>query len=316
MKPVFYHEPILVREIISYLKPAPKKKYFDATLGGGGHSESLLQAGAQVLGWDQDPQAVSFASNRLQVFEKHFKVEQKNFRQLRHLDENIFDGVLFDLGISSHQVDTPERGFSFRYDAPLDMRMDPTSGKPLWEILQTATEKEMGYWLINYGEEPRAKAIARALVRAREASRPVKTTQDLVKVVESVYRGGGKRSHHIATRTFQAFRLAVNDEMSVLEEALENVPRILKPGGRLAVISFHSLEDRMVKHFLKEKSRAYEDTPRWPNSVPNPHRIFELLTPKAILPSEEEIGKNPRAKSAKLRVAEKLNLKEKKEKYE
>lgn len=307
MNTVSYHDPILVREIISYLEPQPGKYYLDATLGGGGHSEALLKTGAKVLGWDQDLQAISFASARLNSFGELFQAQQKNFSQLNTLSENIFDGMLFDLGISSHQLNTPERGFSFRYEAPLDMRMDTTSGIPLWEMLQTETEDRMAYWLAKYGEEPRARAIARTIVREREACRPIKTTQDLVKIVEKVYRGGAKRSHHIATRTFQGFRLAVNDELSCLEKALHEAPSLLKPGGRIAIISFHSLEDRMVKHFLKEKGRAYEETPLWPNSVPNPERVFKLITPKAILPTTEEIEKNPRARSAKLRVAEKIN---------
>ena len=307
MKTVSYHEPILVREITSYLDPRPGKYYFDVTLGGGGHSEAFLKLGAKVLGWDQDTQAIAFASTRLNCFGDFFQVQRKNFSQLTTLGEAIFDGILFDLGISSYQLNTPERGFSFRYEAPLDMRMDTTSGRPLWEILQTETEEHMAYWLAEYGEEPRARAIARAIVREREASRPVKTTQDLVKIVEKVYRGGAKRSHHVATRAFQGFRLAVNDELACLEKALHATPRLLKPGGRVAIISFHSLEDRMVKHFLKEKSRVFEETPRWPNSVPNPKRILKLITPKAILPTSEEIEKNPRARSAKLRVAEKIN---------
>jgi 16S rRNA (cytosine1402-N4)-methyltransferase len=309
LKGAFYHEPVLVREVVEVLQPAPGKYYLDATLGGGGHSEALLMQGAKMLGWDRDPAAISFATKRLTQFGDRFAAEKKNFSQMDELPQESFDGVILDLGVSSYQFDTAERGFSFRFNAPLDMRMDSTQGQPLFQLLQTATEEAMAFWLRNFGEEPRARAIARAIVKARSQSRPIKTTQDLVAVIEGVYRGGGPRSHHPATRSFQAFRMAVNDEMGALDKALESAEKILKPQGRLAVITFHSLEDRRVKQVMKEKSRAFEETPRWPNSVPNPKQVFQLITKKPIVASADEIARNPRARSAKLRVVEKINLK-------
>ncbi|MBX7158155.1 MAG: 16S rRNA (cytosine(1402)-N(4))-methyltransferase RsmH [Verrucomicrobiae bacterium] len=308
MKEASYHEPVLVREVVAVLQPTQGKYYLDATLGGGGHSEALLNTGARVLGWDRDPESIQFAAKRLERFGDRFLAEKKNFSQINELPANGLDGVLLDLGVSSHQFDTPERGFSFRFDAPLDMRMDPSQGQPLFQLLQTVMEEDMAFWLREYGEEPKARAIAREIVKARSMSRPVKTTQDLVAVIERVYPGGGPRSHHPATRSFQAFRIAVNDEMGALKKALELAEKILKPQGRLAVITFHSLEDRLVKQVMKEKSRAFEETPRWPNSVPNPKQVFQLVTKKPIVASAEEIANNPRARSAKLRVVEKLTF--------
>lgn len=295
----------MLDEVIGALKPAPGRLYCDATLGMGGHSEALLEGGAWVMARDRDAAAVASAKARLARFGDAFCAQRGSFGDLGEYTPASFDGILLDLGMGSHQLDDPGRGFSFRFDAPLDMRFDTSTGKTAEDLLRDTTEEEIVRLLREYGEEPRAKRIARAIVSWRRKTARL-TTTGLADTVEAACGGRRGSRIHPATRTFQALRIAVNDELGTLRRALGASPQILKPGGRLAVITFHSLEDRIVKGFMREMSREFEDTPEWPNSVPNPGRIFAVINRKAIVPSEGECAENPRARSAKLRVVEKL----------
>jgi 16S rRNA (cytosine1402-N4)-methyltransferase len=263
----------------------------------------LLEAGASVRAVDRDPEALNFARARLARFGDRFQSRHATFDSLAEEPAGELDGILLDLGISSRHVDAPERGFSFQQDGPLDMRMDPTRGDSAAELLAKATREELVVWLREYGEEPRAGAVASAIVRAR-AEGGLRTTGQLADLVGAVYGGKRPGGRHPATRTFQALRMVVNDELGQLDRALACAPRALRVGGRLAVISFHSLEDRRVKQFMQSRAREYEDTPLWPSSVPNPDRQFKLVTRKPVVADEAEIEENPRARSAKLRVAE------------
>lgn len=295
----------MLGEVLQALEPAAGRLYCDATLGMGGHSEGLLGRGAWVMARDRDPAAVEAAKRRLARFGDAFSAQRGNLGDIREYTPGSFDGILLDLGVGSHQLDDPARGFSFRFDAPLDMRFDPSAGASAADLLRGATEEEIVRLLHEYGEEPRARRIARAIVSWRRKAHEL-TTGGLAATVEAACGGRRGARIHPATRTFQALRIAVNDELGALRRALEAAPRILKPGGRLAVITFHSLEDRIVKGFMREASREYEDTPEWPNSVPNPARAFSIINRRAIVPSAAECEENPRARSAKLRVVERL----------
>lgn len=299
------HRPVMLGEVLEALQPAPGRLYFDGTVGMGGHSEAILERGGWVMGRDRDPAALAEAQARLGRFGDAFCAQRGDFGELGEYGAAVFDGVLLDLGVGSHQLDEPSRGFSFRFDAPLDMRFDPSAGKSAAEWLGEATEEEIVRILREYGEEPRAKRIARALVSWRRKAGEL-TTFGLASTVEVACGGRRGARIHPATRTFQALRIAVNDELGALRRALDASATVLKPGGRLAVITFHSLEDRIVKGFMREASREFEETPEWANSVPNPHRTFAMVNRKAVVPSETECEENPRARSAKLRVAERL----------
>ena len=303
-----YHRSVLAEEVAHFLAPAPQKMYLDGTLGGGGHTELLLRAGACVLGLDQDVDAIDYARQRLAEHEDRAAFVHMNFRDyptlLREVGlEQGLDGILLDLGVSSWQLDTAERGFSFQKDGPLDMRMDATRQFTAADLLATAEETELRRIFREYGEEPLAHRVASAIVRRRQAA-PFRTTGDLASFVEDVC--GRRSGKHPATRIFQALRVAVNDELGALRTALEEAPKWLKPGGRLAIITFHSLEDRMVKHYLAEHSRPMLDRPEWPSPRPNPDCHFRLVLRKGLAPSDREIAENPRARSARLRVAERL----------
>jgi 16S rRNA (cytosine1402-N4)-methyltransferase len=295
----------MLGEVVEALQPAPGRLYFDGTVGMGGHSEALLERGGWVMGRDRDPVALAEAQGRLGRFGEAFCAQCGDFGELGEYGAAVFDGVLLDLGVGSHQLDDPSRGFSFRFDAPLDMRFNPSEGKSAAEWLRGATEEEIVRVLHEYGEEPRAKRIARAIVSWRRKAGEL-TTLGLASTVEAACGGRRGARTHPATRTFQAMRIAVNDELGALRRALGASARVLKPGGRLAVITFHSLEDRIVKGFIREASREFEDTPEWPNSVPNSNRAFVMVSRRAAVPSERECEENPRARSAKLRVAERL----------
>lgn len=300
-----WHRPVMVGEVLEALRAAPGKMYFDGTVGMGGHSEALLERGAWVIGRDRDAEALAEAGRRLARFGEAFCAQRGDFGGLEAYGDGTFDGVLLDLGVGSHQLEEAGRGFSFRFDAPLDMRFDRSGGQSAAELVRSATEEDLVRILREYGEEPRARRIARAIISWRRKGGAL-TTLGLAGVVEAACGGRHGARIHPATRTFQALRIAVNDELGSLRRALGASARALKPGGRLAVITFHSLEDRIVKGFMREASREYEDTPEWPNSVPNPARAFEMVTRKPVVPSARECEENPRARSAKLRVAERL----------
>jgi len=282
-----YHEPVLVEEIIEGLHVESGKRYIDATFGGGGHTKKMLEKGATVLGVDTDPDAVREAE---QLKDKDFRIIQGNFRNIENIARahNFYpvDGILFDLGVSSHQLDAKERGFSYRYeDAPLDLRLNQMEGASASNLLNHATEKELIYIFEKFGEEESGRHIAYALCNARQI-KPIETTGDIYRVIEE--KVGKGRVKEVASRIFQALRIAVNDELRVLHEGLTGAEAILKPGGRLAVMSFHSLEDRIVKQF-------FADAKRW-----------KIETKKPMIPSEHEREINRRSRSAKLRIAIKL----------
>ena len=301
-----YHESVMLREAVEFVAPTPGRLIVDGTLGGGGHSEAFLQAGARVIGLDQDPDALAYAKERIGEREG-FRAVHANFSEveqvLNRLDIGPIDGGFLDLGVSSWQLDTAARGFSFMREGALDMRMDPSSGTSAADIVNNASAEQLEGIFRNFGEEPAARRIAARIV-AERATRPFGTTLDLARVVENVVPRHSKT--HPATRVFQALRIAVNRELEALAEGLEQFGRRLTPGGRLGVITFHSLEDRIVKTFFKTRSAEWIDRPEWPEAKPNPERIFKLIKSKPVLASEAEQQRNPRSRSAKLRIVEKI----------
>lgn len=298
------HQPVMLQEVVGALQPGPQKRFLDATFGRGGHTAALLDAGATVCAMDQDPEAIAGA----EVLQKkwgaeRFQIVRKNFRALGLGFEGEFDGILLDLGVSSPQFDRAERGFSFRFEGPLDMRMDPSQRLTADWIVNEYSEKELEMIFKEYGEEREGRRVARAIVKAREAA-PLRTTLELAKVVERAIPFRRQTGLHPATRIFQALRIVVNDELNALREALAQVRSILREKGRLAVITFHSLEDRIVKQFIQHASEEELRQPGIPFGNPNPDYFLKKL--KDIAPSEEEIKANPRARSARLRLAERV----------
>lgn len=302
-----YHTPVMLRETLEALRVGPGKRFVDATLGGGGHTRAMLKAGAQVVGLDQDWDALAEAERWREAMEEegNLVLLRSNFRNLGSLFGETgcgkFDGILFDLGVSSYQLDEASRGFSFQQDGPLDMRMDHSSPLTAADLVNHYPEERLRAIFAELGEEKHARRIARAIVRERERA-PLERTLELARLVESAVPGRGRR--HPATRIFQALRMEVNDELGSLQEALEAAIRWIKPGGRLAVITFHSLEDRLVKNFLRQRSERWLNRPEWPESRPNPDFCLELCPRKGVKPSGEEVARNPRARSALLRVAQ------------
>jgi len=302
------HQPVLYKEIIHVLQPRSAGLYVDGTLGAGGHAEGILVASLPdglLLGLDIDPQAIVLATERLKPFGPRAIIVKASYETLRaQLDAQGWekvDGILLDLGISSMQVDTPERGFSFQADAPLDMRFDPQNPVRAADLVNNLSENDLADLLYRYGEERRSHQVARAIVRAR----PIYTTRQLAEVVSAVTHSG-KQGVHPATRTFQALRIGVNRELETLEIALPHLVAALAPGGRLAVIAFHSLEDRIVKQFFRLESRDCICPPRQPICTCGHKAIVREITRHPIRPGEEETRKNPRARSARLRAIEKL----------
>jgi len=301
-----YHEPVLLGETLALLAPAPGKLFVDGTLGGGGHTEAFLKAGARVIGIDQDPQALAFAAERLSVYGDRFQAVRANFEEIRAVLDSLgiagIDGALLDIGVSSWQLDTPERGFSFQENGPLDMRMNPDAPLSAADLVNISPEGELIRIFREYGEEQAARRIAQQIVKDRQVQ-PLETTFDLVQSVEKVNPRRGRT--HPATKVFQALRIAVNRELDVLDAALIAFSTVLNPGGRFGVITFHSLEDRKVKTFFKSRSVQWLDRPEWPEPRRNPDFQFRLLTSKPATATEEEQSRNPRSRSAKLRVVEK-----------
>ncbi len=304
------HVPILVAEVLDGLAVKPGGYYLDATAGGGGHATAILEAAApagRLLGLDRDPEAAARAAMHLKPFGDRAQVVPMSYVHLTTALHRAgfppLDGILFDLGFSSWQVDDPTRGFAFRADGPLDMRFDPTGDDlPASVLVNQLAETELVELLRRYGEEPRSRRIAQAIV----AARPIRSTGHLAEVIETaVGRTRGERLHP-ATRTFQALRIAVNHELEGLAEALPQAVAALRPGGRLAVITFHSLEDRIVKQFLKQEERGCICPPKAPVCTCGHAPTLQNITRKPIVPSAEEIAANPRSRSAKLRVAERI----------
>jgi 16S rRNA (cytosine1402-N4)-methyltransferase len=306
--PLVYHVPVLLRETVAALGAGPGRLVVDGTLGGGGHTAALLETGATVIAFDRDPDALAHCAERFRGFGDRLRLAHGNFRDIAGLLSGLapegVDGLLLDLGVSSWQLDQSERGFSFRADGPLDMRMDPTSGAPASDLVNGLEADALAQLFRELGEEPAARRIAAGIVRRREAA-PIRTTGELAAAVEAVVPRHGRI--HPATRVFQALRMAVNDESGALAAALSAAPGVLRPGGRLAVITFHSLEDRAVKVFLRETCAETIDRPEWPAPRPNPRHWFRPVTRRAVEPSPEEVQQNPRARSARLRAAERIS---------
>lgn len=298
------HVPVLLPEVLAAARVQPGHRWIDGTFGRGGHSRALLESGALVLGLDRDAAAAEAARQLEAQWPGRFTWRQRNFKDLkaccREQGWDEVDGILLDLGVSSPQLETPERGFSFRSEGSLDMRMDRSSGRTAADLVNELSESELTQLFYEQGGETEARRVVRALV-ARRRHAPFRTTTDLASVVSEAlpHRRAGRV--HPATKVFQALRIAVNGEQEALLAVLPQAVEIMKPGAVLAVISFHSGEDRVVKNFLRERSAAWLDTPRHPNTVPNPQH--HLTHVKRYLPSAEEIEKNPRARSARLRVA-------------
>jgi len=305
-----YHVPVLLDEVLEYMAPEKGKIIVDGTLGGGGHTEAMLKAGASVIGIDQDDQALAFAQERLSAYPDHFTALRGNFSQLPEIltagGFGKVDGILVDIGVSSWQLDEAERGFSFGKEGPLDMRMDRSGGQTAADLVNSLSEQELKTIFYEYGEERAGAKIARRIID-RRAEREFTTTTDLADFIASIIprRKGPSGKIHPATRVFQALRIAVNDELGVLKELLKNAADLLNPGGRILVITFHSLEDRIVKQFFKNASQSHIDRKEWPEPRPNPDFKYQQITRRPVIASDEEIQGNKRSRSAKLRVAEK-----------
>lgn len=321
---MFHHVTVLKEEAVDGLAVKPDGIYVDCTLGGAGHSEriaSLLGPGGRLIGLDQDDAALAFAKERLAPFGDKVRLVKTNFRHLERVlrEEGApltdggtpqVDGILFDLGVSSPQLDEAERGFSYHQDAPLDMRMDRSGMLTAREIVNEWSEAEIAKILFEYGEEKFARRIASVIVKAREKG-PVETTGQLAELVKEGIPAAARRTGgHPAKRSFQAIRIAVNDELGVLEQALEQGIRCLKPGGRISVITFHSLEDRICKQTFAKHMESCTCPPDFPLCVCNRKPLLRLVNRKPILPDEEELETNQRARSSKLRIAEKLRAEE------
>lgn len=294
----FFHQPVMLKEVLAHLNVRANRKYIDATVGGGGHASAAIKKGGYLLGMDADPGAVSFTLENLAAKFKNqnskFKIVQGNFREINKVAyKNNFApvaGILFDLGMSTWQIKESGRGFSFLNDEPLDMRMDPSLKVTAADLVNGLSRNELIKLLRKYGEEDHSRRIAEAVIKARE-EKSITTTQELSQIVEGVKPRRQRDQIHPATQTFQALRIAVNDEINNLKTALPQALELLEPSGRLVVISFHSLEDRVVKNFLKEQESK---------------GLIKILTPKPVRPTEEEIDRNPSARSAKLRAMRKI----------
>jgi len=306
------HRPVLLKETLKFLVPERGGLFVDCTVGLGGHSEAILKSSerTRVIGLDLDPAALAYSRQRLASFGDRFHAYQANFREVANVlgqaGETDPNGLLVDLGVSSLQFDSPERGFSFRFDAPLDMRMDPTSGMTAADLLQQLPESEIARIIFEFGEERHSRRIARRLVERREQGKPITTTKELADLVLAAVGGGKRQQIHPATRTFQALRIAVNNELEGLGDFVEQAVDLLAPDGRFVGISFHSLEDRILKQELRRLSGHCQCPPRLPVCSCGKREVVEILTRRPVAPSAREVEENPRARSAKLRAARKL----------
>lgn len=308
------HKSVLLVETVKLLKPQATEIFVDATLGLGGHVEAILSDSekTRVLGIDQDLEAIEFAKRRLEKFGDRIQIFHQNFSDIKQVLAKVgidkIDGLIADLGVSSLQFDSQSRGFSFRFDAPLDMRMNADSdAETAADLLATLSEFEIARIIYEYGEERLSRRIASRIVWKREQGEPIKTTKELVTLVEKAVGSGGKKDKiHPATRTFQALRIAVNGELEILEQFIRDSVEILKKDGRLVLITFHSLEDRIVKQTFQKLAGKCFCPPRLPRCVCGASKEIEILTRKPIVPTEAEIEENPRARSAKLRACLKL----------
>ncbi len=309
----FRHLSVMPEEVLRYLAPKPGGIYLDGTVGGGGHAALVLEASApdgKLIGLDRDTEALAAAAQRLLPFADRVRLRQGNFagmaEALAGLGITGIDGLLLDLGVSSHQLDNAQRGFSFQKDAPLDMRMDGEAGVTAADLVNDLAEAELTRIIREFGEERWAKRIAAFIAKARNES-PVETTLQLAEIVKAaVPRGAWEERIHPATRTFQALRIAVNDELASLEKGLDLGVEMLRPGGRVVVISFHSLEDRIVKTSLRRLSQGCTCPKELPYCVCGGKPQVRVLTGKPVMAGEAEVDANPRARSARLRAAEKL----------
>ena len=302
-----YHRPVLEKEVVTQLAPKAGSLIVDGTCGGGGHTEALLRTGADVLALDQDPDAVQHVSEQLARFGRRVRVRRANFRHadkvLDELEIDTIGGVLLDLGVSSRQLENAKRGFSLVRNGPLDMRMDPRNRLTAADIVNNYSAEQLTQLFRELGEEPAARRIANLIVKMRKLT-PFRETLPLARAIEKAVGRHGRR--HPATQVFQALRMEVNDELGALEEGLRVLTARLESGARIGVIAFHSLEDRIVKNFFRDRSREWLDRPEWPEPRRNPDYDLKVVTPKPVEPSEEEERANPRSRSAKLRVAEKI----------
>ncbi len=300
------HQPVLYHETIQALQPQSPGRYVDGTVGAGGHARGILEAckpDGRLLGLDVDPQALALARESLAPYGERVHLVRASYTSLLDVLAGVgweaVNGILLDLGASSMQFDSPERGFSFLRDGPLDMRFDPEAPHTAADLVNTLSENELADLIYRYGEERHARRIAHAIVRER----PFRTTRELASLIERILPRSGHL--HPATRTFQALRIAVNDELTALERFLPQAVTALSPGGRLAIIAFHSLEDRIVKQFFRRESRDCLCPPRQPVCTCGHKATLNVLTPRPLTPTEAEVAANPRARSARLRVAEK-----------
>ena len=305
----YIHIPVMVAEVLEYLQVRPGGRYVDATVGEGGHAEAILaasKAGGEVLGLDADSSAVEVAAGRLRGYGEAFHPVVENFADIGEIcqskDFRPVQGILFDLGVSSRQLRDGSRGFSFQRDGPLDMRFDSDQPLSAADVVNTWPEEELARSLRMYGQDPRSRRIARTIV----ASRPIRTTLELAGTVERVARGGARGRTHPATRAFQALRIIVNRELENLEAALTQTIDLLASGGRLVVITYHSLEARIVKEFLRRESRSCVCPPGTPICVCDHVPTMKLVTKRGIATSAAEVEANPRSRSARLRVGERI----------
>jgi 16S rRNA (cytosine1402-N4)-methyltransferase len=298
------HIPVLLNEVMDALQVKPDEHYVDCTLGAGGHSAAILERGGRVLGIDIDPQAIDVARNKLASYGNRINLINNSFENLEIICSKAnfspVNGVLFDLGMSSLQISNPERGFSFQSEGPLKMCFNPSEELTAEIIVNDFPEDAIANIIRNYGEESKSKAIAKAIV----SNRPISTTTQLSAIVSKVVGYHGRI--HPATKTFQAIRIAVNQELERIKSALKQVVNILIVGGRLVVISFHSLEDRLVKDFMRTESQECICPPRTPACICNHHARFKLITKKVLVASSAEVAVNPLSRSAKMRIAERI----------